>query len=127
MTFIVATNVERRPTGTPHARAKKVYLFEVLLTHRQTSLPFVRVKLLSSSQARLPLAKLIPLCLFQVKFSEFEGKVILVVNVASQCGFTDGHYKGLKRLHDILAFNDRLAILGKRSMRIKKCPKKWKK
>ena len=53
-------------------------------------------------------------CLFQVQFSKFEGKAILVVNVASQCGFTDGHYKGLKRLHDILAFNDKLAILGKR-------------
>ena len=50
--------------------------------------------------------------LLQVKFSEFEGKAILVVNVASQCGFTEGHYKGLKRLHDILAFNGKLAILG---------------
>ena len=50
--------------------------------------------------------------LFQVKFSDLEGKAVLVVNVASQCGFTDGHYKGLKRLHDILAFNHKLAILG---------------
>lgn len=48
----------------------------------------------------------------EVQFSRFEGKAILVVNVASQCGFTDGHYKGLKRLHDILAFNDKLAILA---------------
>jgi len=48
----------------------------------------------------------------EVKFSEFEGKAVLVVNVASQCGFTDGHYKGLKRLHDILAFNNKLAILA---------------
>ena len=54
--------------------------------------------------------------LFQVKFAEFEGNVVLVVNVASQCGFTDGHYKGLKRLHDILGFNNKLAILGKRDI-----------
>eukprot|EP00092_Neocalanus_flemingeri_P023443 GFUD01025420.1.p1 GENE.GFUD01025420.1~~GFUD01025420.1.p1 ORF type:complete len:206 (+),score=44.78 GFUD01025420.1:99-716(+) len=48
----------------------------------------------------------------EVKFSEFEGNAVLVVNVASQCGFTDGHYKGLKRLHDILAFNNKLTILA---------------
>eukprot|EP00090_Calanus_glacialis_P047431 TRINITY_DN9846_c0_g1_i2.p1 TRINITY_DN9846_c0_g1~~TRINITY_DN9846_c0_g1_i2.p1 ORF type:complete len:203 (-),score=34.64 TRINITY_DN9846_c0_g1_i2:83-691(-) len=48
----------------------------------------------------------------EVKFSDLEGKAVLVVNVASQCGFTDGHYKGLKRLHDILAFNHKLAILA---------------
>lgn len=34
------------------------------------------------------------------------------MNGASQCGFTDGHYKGLKRLHDILAFNHKLSILA---------------
>merc|ERR1719334_780864 len=48
----------------------------------------------------------------EVKFSQFEGKAILVVNVASQCGFTDNHYKGLKRLYDILAINKKLEILA---------------
>jgi len=48
----------------------------------------------------------------EVNFSEFEGSAILVVNVASQCGFTEGHYKGLKRLHDILSHQNKLQILG---------------
>ena len=33
----------------------------------------------------------------------FNFQVTLVVNVASQCGFTDTTYKALKRLHDILS------------------------
>ena len=37
---------------------------------------------------------------------------MLVVNVASQCGYTEGHYKGLKRLFDILNFSNKLAILA---------------
>ena len=47
-----------------------------------------------------------------VKFKEFKGKVLLVVNVASQCGFTDGHYRALKKLHDILGFEGKFNILG---------------
>jgi glutathione peroxidase-family protein len=31
-------------------------------------------------------------------FSQLEGKVTVVVNVASQCGFTESHYKGLVEL-----------------------------
>lgn len=32
----------------------------------------------------------------------YRGKVTLVVNVASQCGFTDGHYNSLIRLKNVL-------------------------
>lgn len=32
--------------------------------------------------------------------SEFANKVAVVVNVASQCGFTDSNYKGLQFLYD---------------------------
>jgi len=48
----------------------------------------------------------------QIKFSQYEGKAVLVVNVASQCGYTEGHYKGLKRLFDILNYSNKLAILA---------------
>merc|ERR1719334_305770 len=48
----------------------------------------------------------------KVEFSQFEGKVVLIVNVASQCGYTDGHYRGLRRLYDILNFSNKLEILA---------------
>src|SRR5262245_47769770 len=41
---------------------------------------------------------------------EFRGKVTLVVNVASECGFTP-QYDGLQKLHDELA-GDGFAVLG---------------
>ncbi len=31
---------------------------------------------------------------------EFKGKVLLITNVASQCGFTESNYKGLQELYD---------------------------
>ena len=49
---------------------------------------------------------------YQVEFSRYEGKTLLVVNVASQCGFTDGHYRALKRMHDILRSTNKFEILG---------------
>jgi glutathione peroxidase len=37
-----------------------------------------------------------------VDLSDYDGKVVLVVNTASQCGFTP-QYQGLQRLHDDFA------------------------
>jgi glutathione peroxidase len=37
-----------------------------------------------------------------VDLSEFDGQVVLVVNTASECGFT-GQYAGLQELHDTYA------------------------
>ncbi len=45
-----------------------------------------------------------------VDFSSFKGKTILIVNVASKCGFA-GQYKGLEKLHQDYK-NDGLVILG---------------
>jgi glutathione peroxidase len=44
-----------------------------------------------------------------IRLSEFAGRPILVVNVASQCGYTP-QYAGLKALQD--RFGDKLAIVG---------------
>ncbi|MDX9732449.1 MAG: glutathione peroxidase [Bdellovibrionales bacterium] len=45
-----------------------------------------------------------------IRFDEWKGKVVLVVNVASQCGFTP-QYEGLQKLYD--TYKDRgFTILG---------------
>jgi glutathione peroxidase len=44
-----------------------------------------------------------------IRLSEFAGKPILVVNVASQCGYTP-QYAGLKSLQ--ARFGDKLALVG---------------
>jgi len=46
----------------------------------------------------------------ETSLSDYEGKVLLVVNVASKCGLTP-HYKGLQELFDEYA-DDGFAVLG---------------
>lgn len=36
----------------------------------------------------------------EVKLDRYKGQVLLIVNVASQCGYTDGHYKQLNELYE---------------------------
>ncbi|KAJ9098582.1 hypothetical protein QFC20_005925 [Naganishia adeliensis] len=45
-----------------------------------------------------------------ISMADFKGKVVLIVNTASKCGFTP-QYKGLQRLHD--EYSDRgLVVIG---------------
>ena len=34
----------------------------------------------------------------EVDFDRFKGQALLIVNVASECGFTDSHYRELQRI-----------------------------
>lgn len=45
----------------------------------------------------------------RIDFSDFKGKHILIVNVASKCGFTS-QYKELQKLHE--KFKDSLVVIG---------------
>jgi glutathione peroxidase len=44
-----------------------------------------------------------------ISLSQFKGKVMLIVNVASQCGFTP-QYKGLEEIHE--SFKGEVVVLG---------------
>jgi glutathione peroxidase len=44
-----------------------------------------------------------------IQFSDFKGKKVLLVNVASKCGFTY-QYEGLQELHD--QYKDQLVVIG---------------
>lgn len=47
-----------------------------------------------------------------VALESYRGKVTLVVNVASLCGYTESTYRALKKLHDILSYGDYFSVLA---------------
>ncbi|KAK4316032.1 hypothetical protein Pmani_012777 [Petrolisthes manimaculis] len=47
-----------------------------------------------------------------VSLEQYRGKVTLVVNVASLCGYSDNTYKEMKKLHDILSYGDYFSVLA---------------
>ena len=57
----------------------------------------------------MPLFELRTLEGSKIDWSKFEGKYLLFVNVASDCGFTP-QYKSLQKLYD--TYNDKLEIIG---------------
>ena len=48
----------------------------------------------------------------EVSLDAFKGKVIVIVNVASKCGFTDLGYKELQQIYTDLGYNDHFTVLG---------------
>lgn len=48
----------------------------------------------------------------EFKFSELEGKVTVIVNVASYCGYTQSHYKGLVELYNQFKDSNKFEILA---------------
>merc|ERR1719491_797979 len=47
-----------------------------------------------------------------IEFSNFKGKVTIVVNVASFCGYTKSHYQGLVQLHKDLQDTNMVEIMA---------------
>ncbi|WAR22914.1 GPX7-like protein [Mya arenaria] len=47
-----------------------------------------------------------------VELKKYMGMVTLVVNVASECGFTDNHYRGLVRLKNTLSTENKFEVLA---------------
>ncbi|KAK7100258.1 glutathione peroxidase 7-like [Littorina saxatilis] len=47
-----------------------------------------------------------------VSLEKYRGKVSLVVNVASHCGYTDNHYKSLVRLQELLEDTKKFNVLA---------------
>ena len=45
----------------------------------------------------------------EISFEKFKGKKVLIVNVASKCGYTY-QYEGLQKLHEL--YGNKVAILG---------------
>ncbi|KAL4236610.1 Glutathione peroxidase 7 [Mactra antiquata] len=48
----------------------------------------------------------------EISLQEYRGKVTLIVNVASECGFTDSHYRSLIRLKNVLLPGGKFEILA---------------
>ena len=48
----------------------------------------------------------------EFKFDNLRGKVTVVVNVASYCGYTESHYKGLVELYNTLKGTGRFELLA---------------
>jgi len=48
----------------------------------------------------------------EFQFQNLEGKITVIVNVASRCGYTESHYRGLKELYDSVKSTESVEILA---------------
>ena len=48
----------------------------------------------------------------EISFEDFRGQVTLIANVASECGYTDSHYKSLTKLWNEVAPTKKVNILA---------------
>lgn len=62
-----------------------------------------------NAQSSVHAFKFVTLAGQEKSFSDFSGKKILIVNTASECGFTK-QYEGLQELHE--KYGDKLVIIG---------------
>lgn len=70
---------------------------------------FIFITMITSAQNNLFDIKINSLNGTPINLSDFKGKKILFVNVASECGFTS-QYEGLQKLHD--TYNKKLVVIG---------------
>lgn len=91
----------------PYGRAKSRTNFSILLKKR--NLAGIIHTLNSNTVRNFHTFKVDSISGQQIDFSDFSGKKIIAVNVASECGYTP-QYQQLQELYD--EFNDKLVVIG---------------
>ena len=88
-------NTEKKKDKTPTKENANIILSNMSETDVQSDFYAFKLKALDGKT--------------DVDFSQFKGKKVLIVNVASECGFTP-QYKPLQELHE--KYGDKIVVLG---------------
>ena len=94
-TYQKKENKEKKRDKTPNKANQNIILSNMSETDVQSEFYAFKLKALDGKT--------------DVNFSQFKGKKVLIVNVASECGFTP-QYKPLQELHE--KYGDKIAVLG---------------
>eukprot|EP00798_Chlamydomonas_sp_ICE-L_P005651 gene5651-8981_t len=86
---------ESIPTTTTTTQEAQAPVLEPVQAQAQTSLPQAQAQTVFSTATSLYELTAVGIDGTVQDLSQFKGKVTLVVNVASECGYTDSNYKGL--------------------------------